>query len=80
MRRFTRLTNAHSKKLANHVHMIALYTVFYNFIRSHKSLKMTPAMAAGIAPSFLAFEDVIAQIDAKVVPTKRGPYKKRNSN
>lgn len=80
MRRFTRLTNAHSKKLANHVHMIALYTVFYNFIRSHKSLKMSPAMAAGIAPSFLGFEDVLARIDAKVVPTKRGPYKKRNSN
>lgn len=80
MRRFTRLTNAHSKKLANHVHMIALYTVFYNFIRSHKSLRMTPAMAAGIATSFLSFEDVLARIDAKVVPTKRGPYKKRNSN
>ena len=80
MRRFTRLTNAHSKKLANHVHMIALYTVFYNFIRSHKSLKMTPAMAAGIAPSFLGFEDVLARIDAKAVPAKPGPYKKRNSN
>jgi IS1 family transposase len=80
MRRFTRLTNAHSKKLANHVHMIALYTVFYNFIRSHKSLKMSPAMAAGIIPSFLGFEDVLARIDAKAVPTKRGPYKKRNSN
>lgn len=80
MRRFTRLTNAHSKKLANHVHMIALYTVFYNFIRSHKSLKMSPAMAAGIAPSFLGFEDVLARIDAKAVPTKRGPYKKRISN
>ena len=79
-RRFTRLTNAHSKKLANHVHMIALYTVFYNFIRSHKSLKMTPAMAAGIAPSFLGFEDVLTRIDARAVPTKRGPYKKKNSN
>lgn len=80
MRRFTRLTNAHSKKLANHVHMIALYTVFYNFIRSHKSLKKTPAMGAGIAPSFLGFEDVLARIDAKAVPAKRGPYKERNSN
>lgn len=77
MRRFTRLTNAHSKKLANHVHTIALYAVFYNFIRSHKSLKMTPAMAAGIAPSFLGFGGVLARIDAKIVPTRRGPYKKR---
>jgi len=52
MRRFTRLTNGHSKKVANHAHMVALYTLFYNFIRSHGKLRMTPAMAAGIAPTF----------------------------
>lgn len=49
MRRFTRLTNGFSKKLDNHIHAIALYFVFYNFCRIHKSLRVTPAMEAGIA-------------------------------
>ncbi|MBS0614590.1 MAG: DDE-type integrase/transposase/recombinase, partial [Proteobacteria bacterium] len=78
MRRFTRLTNGHSKKVANHAHMVALYTVFYNFIRRHGSLRMTPAMAAGIAPTFLSFEDVLARVDAANSPKPRGPYKKRD--
>lgn len=77
MRRFTRLTNGHSKKVANHAHMVALYTLFYNFIRTHSKLRMTPAMAAGIAETFLGFEDVLARIDAKQVPKARGPYKPR---
>src|SRR5665213_3502692 len=77
MRRFTRLTNGHSKKVANHVHMVALYTLFYNFIRTHGKLRMTPAMAAGIATTFLSFEDVISRIDAAHAPKVRGPYKKR---
>lgn len=47
-RRFTRLTNAFSKKLDNHTHALALYFAFYNFCRIHKSLKVTPAIAAGI--------------------------------
>lgn len=64
MRRFTRLTNAHSKKLANHIHMVALYAAFYNFIRSHKTLRMTPAMSAGIVDRFYGFEDILARIDA----------------
>jgi len=77
MRRFTRLTNGHSKKVANHAHMVALYTLFYNFIRTHSKLRMSPAMAAGIAETFLGFEDVIARIDAKQAPKPRGPYKKK---
>ncbi len=83
MRRFTRLTNGHSKKVANHVHMVALYTLFYNFIRTHSKFKMTPAMQAGIASTFLTFDDVLARVDAdapKVALGKRGPrgpYKKR---
>ena len=48
MRRFTRLTNAFSKKFENHCHMVALYTVWYNYIRTHKTLKTTPAVAAGL--------------------------------
>jgi IS1 family transposase len=78
MRRFTRLTNGHSKRVANHAHMVALYTLFYNFIRTHGKLRMSPAMAAGIATTFLSFEDVLARIDADQVPKARGPYKKRS--
>lgn len=78
MRRFTRLTNGHSKKVANHAHMVALYTMFYNFIRTHGKLRMSPAMAAGIATTFMSFEDVLARVDAaNPQPAKRGPYKKR---
>ena len=47
MRRFTRLTNALSKKFESHAHMVALYAVWYNFVRQHKTLRMSPAMAAG---------------------------------
>lgn len=77
MRRFTRLTNGHSKKVANHAHMVALYTLYYNFIRKHSKLRMTPAMEAGIATTFMSFDDVLARIDAKQVAKPRGPYKKR---
>src|SRR5262249_49118664 len=45
---FTRLTNAFSKKFENHMHMVALYTVWYNFVKLHKAHRMTPAMAAGV--------------------------------
>jgi hypothetical protein len=57
--------------------MVALYTLFYNFIRTHSKLKMTPAMQAGIASTFMTFEAVLARIDAANAPKKRGPYKKR---
>jgi hypothetical protein len=48
MRRFTRLTNAFSKKLENHAHMVALFALWYNFVRINQSLRVTPAMAAGV--------------------------------
>ncbi|TPM03635.1 DDE-type integrase/transposase/recombinase [Mesorhizobium sp. B2-3-11] len=77
MRRFTRLTNAFSKKFENHVHMVALYTVWYNFIKMHKTLKMTPAMAAGVSQTLWSMEDVCEKMDAVAPkPGKRGPYKK----
>ncbi len=81
MRRFTRLTNAFSKKLDNHIHALALYFAFYNFCRIHKTLRMTPAMAAGITDRLWSLEDIVARIDADApAPKPRGPYKPRNSN
>ena len=78
MRRFTRLTNGFSKKLENHVHALALYFAFYNFCRIHMTLRISPAMAAGITDRLWSLEDVVAQIDAMApAPAKRGPYKKR---
>lgn len=78
-RRFTRLTNAFSKKFQNHVHALALYFAFYNFVRGHKTLRMTPAMAAGIVDRLWSIDDIIARIDADAPkPGKRGPYKNRN--
>lgn len=78
MRRFTRLTNAFSKKLDNHIHALALYFAFYNFVRIHKTLRMSPAMAAGITDRLWSLEDIVAKIDEMAPPpAKRGPYKKR---
>ena len=76
-RRFTRLTNAFSKKFANHVHALALYFMFYNFVRIHKTLKVTPAMAAGVSQTLWTMEDIAERIEARrPAPGKRGPYKK----
>lgn len=73
-RRFTRLTNAFSKKFDNHVHMLSLHFCFYNFCRIHKSLRVTPAMAAGITDRLWTLEDIVAKIDAMAPPpAKRGP-------
>jgi IS1 family transposase len=65
MRRFTRLTNAFSKKLENHAHMVALYALWYNFVRIHKTLRTSPTMAAGIASRLWSMEDVVALVDAQ---------------
>src|SRR5215217_253010 len=56
MRLFTRLTNGFSKKWENHVHMVALYTAWYNFVRIHKTLRTTPAMAAGVTDRLWSME------------------------
>jgi len=77
MRRFTRLTNAFSKKFDNHIHALSLYFVFYNFCRIHKTLRVSPAMAAGVTDRLWSLEDVLAKIDAAKVAKPRGPYKKR---
>lgn len=81
MRRFTRLTNGFSKKAVNHGHMVALYTTWYNFIRQHKTLRCSPAMAAGLSQTLWGMEDVIALIDARAEAPKRpSVYKLRISN
>lgn len=77
MRRFTRLTNAHSKKFENHCHMVALYTVWYNFARINSAVKMAPAMAAGVSDRLWSMADIVKLIDdAALKPRPRGPYKK----
>jgi len=81
MRRLTRLTNGFSKKFENHMHMVALYTVWYNFIRIHKTLKITPAMAAGITDRLWSWNDIVTMIDAAAPkPGRPASYKKANSN
>jgi IS1 family transposase len=63
MRRFTRLTNGFSKKIENHGYAIALHFVYYNFVKQHKTLKTTPAMAAGLSKRFLTIEDLVNLTD-----------------
>ena len=80
MRRMTRLTNAFSKKFDNHCHALALYFVWYNFVKLHKAHKLTPAMAAGITDKLWSVEDIVALVEAsEPKPGKRGPYKKRQA-
>ncbi len=78
MRRFTRLTNAHSKKYANHLYALALFFMHYNFVRQHKAHRMSPAMAAGLTDRLWSMEDIAERIDTRVnQPKQRGRYKKR---
>ncbi len=80
VRRFTRLTNAFSKKVENHTAAIGLFHAHYNLCRIHKSLRVTPAMAAGVATRVWSIEDLVALLPT-AEPKKRGPYKKAsNSN
>ena len=64
MRRFTRLTNGFSKKLENHEHALALYFMYYNFCRIHQSLRVTPAMEAGVADHVWDIGEILALLDA----------------
>lgn len=75
-RRFTRLTNAFSKKIDNHIHMLSLYFVFYNFCRIHKSLRVTPAMAAGISDTVRDMDWIVGMVDAVASkPNRPSRYK-----
>ncbi len=89
MRRFTRLTNAFSKKLANHEHSLTTYFVYYNFVRIHKSLHVTPAMAAGVSDRLWTIEDMLRMADeylecrrrlARVLSTDKTRHDWRRSN
>ena len=81
MKRYARLTNAHSKKFENHCHMVALYTVWYNFARINSAIRMAPAMAAGISDRLWDMADIVKLIDAAAPkPGRRAPYKKSISN
>jgi hypothetical protein len=64
MRRFTRLTNAFSKKIENHAASVALYFMYYNFARVHKTLRCSPAMAAGVDGRLWEINDIVEMIDA----------------
>ena len=78
MRRFTRLTNAFSKSAKAHYNMMALYVVFHNFCRDHKTLRCTSAEAAGLIRSAMTVSEIADLIDARAEPPKpRGPYKPR---
>jgi hypothetical protein len=79
MRRFTRLTNAHSKKLENLTCAVALHFAYYNFCRVHSTLKTTPAVAAGVTDHVWTLKELIALLETveDAQPRERGPYKKR---
>ncbi len=80
-RRFTRLTNAFSKRVLNHLYMLHIYFVFYNFVRVHLTLETTPAVATEIAETPRTIEWMIGLVDAKKRKPKRPRrYKKPNNN
>lgn len=77
-RRFTRLTNGFSKKLENHSHSLAIYFFHHNFCRIQKSLRVTPAMAAGVTDELMDMGHLVRLIELMdEAPKPRGPYKKR---
>jgi IS1 family transposase len=81
IRRFTRLTNAFSKKIDNHAYAVALHFMYCNYVRIHQTLRVTPAMEAGLSDHAWTIEELVAMGDAAMPkPGKRGPYKERISN
>ena len=67
MRRFTRLTNAFSKKIENHAHAVSLHFMYYNFVRIHQTLRVTPAMAAGVTDQLWEIGDIVKLFETAVV-------------
>jgi IS1 family transposase len=77
MRRYTRLTNGFSKRVRNHIAAFGLFAFHYNYVRIHRSLRITPAMAAGVTAHLWSIEEMVALLPDKAKGKKRGPYKKR---
>ena len=78
MRRFTRLTNAFSKKVENHAHAVALHFMYCNFCKLHKAHRLTPAMVAGVTNRLWELADIAALVEAAdPKPGKRGPYRRQ---
>lgn len=76
MRRFTRLTNGFSKKVENHAHAVALHMMYYNFVRINQTLRVTPAMAAGVSDQLWEIADIAKLVeDTETARVERGPYK-----
>jgi IS1 family transposase len=80
VRRFTRLTNAFSKKIEAHADALALYFFHYNFCRIHKSLRVSPAMEAGVTAHLMSMEDLVAFIDSRATPPKRPATYRKATN
>lgn len=80
MRRFTRLTNAFSKKLENHIHMLSLYFLYYNFVRMHLTLETTPAVAAGLADESYTMGWIVDLVDARAPKPNRPKTYRKISN
>ncbi len=76
MRRFTRLTNAFSKKVENHAYAVAPHMMHYNLVRIRSKLRMTPAMAAGVPDRLWEAADIVALVEA-AAPRVRDPYRKK---
>ncbi|KQQ19576.1 transposase [Methylobacterium sp. Leaf122] len=80
MRRFSRLTNAFSKKVENHAYAVALHFMYYNFVRLHAKLRVSPAMAAGVTDRLWGIGDIVSLVEAADErPGKRGSYKKKTT-
>jgi hypothetical protein len=78
-RRFTRLTNAFSKKFESHAQIVAIYAIWCRFLRIHRTLRVTPAMAAGLSETVMDWAQIVEAMDADAPARKRGHYKKRDT-
>lgn len=78
MRRFTRLTNAFSKKLEHHIAAISLHFMYYNFVRVHQTLRVTPAMAAGVTDRVWEMSDIVELLEQRDDAKSRSQRRTRN--
>ncbi len=81
MRRFTRKTNGFSKKVENHAAAVDLHMLNYNFLRTHETLRVAPAMEAGVFDRFMDVKDLVRMLEEDYEerrPKTRGPYRRRS--